>query len=113
MQHYTGTPDIDILPRRLMNRKKAEDLCAIAREMEQVEEVHTKNIPFKGGGYLVGRLILILKPGADHEAVVRDLRPVLDQLMPYGYDIRFGRFVKPKPTVKDYLLGRQPPQKKD
>lgn len=113
MQSFTGTPDIDIMPKRLMNRKKAEDLCAIIREMEQVEEVHTKNFPFKGGGYVVGRFILVLKPGTDHEATVRELKPVMEQTMPYGFEIRFGRFVKPKPTVKDYLTGKQKLEKKD
>jgi methyl coenzyme M reductase subunit D len=113
MQTYTGTPDIDILPRRLMGRKKAEDFTIIIKEMDQVEDVFTKNIPFKGGGHIVGRFIVILKPGADPEAFVRELKPVMEQTMPFGYEIRLGRFVKPKPTVKDYLTGKMPPEKKD
>jgi len=110
---FTGTPDIDILPRRLMDRKKAEDLSAIIREMEGVEDVLTKNYLYRGGGHVVGRLIVVLKPGADYEAVVRGLKPVMGQTMPFGYDVRFGRFVKPKPTLKDYLAGKQLPEKKD
>jgi hypothetical protein len=39
MQTFTGTPEIDILPRRLMDRKKAEDFSAIIKEMGQVEDV--------------------------------------------------------------------------
>lgn len=113
MQSFTGTPDIDILPKRLMDRKKADDFTTIIKEIDQVEEVFTKNFPFKGGGHIVGRFILILKPGADPEAVVRELKPVMEQTMPYGYDVHFGRFVKPKPTVKDYLTGKQPAEKKD
>ena len=108
MQSFTGTPDIDILPRRLMDRKKADDFAAIIKEMGQVEDVFTKNIPFRGGGHIVGRFVVILKPGADPEAVVCELKPVMEQTMPYGYDVRFGRFVKPKPTLKDYLTGKQP-----
>jgi len=106
-------PDIDIMPRRLIDPKKAEDLSAIVRELDQVDDVLTKNYTYRGGGHLVGRFVVILKPGADHEAVVRELKPVLDQMMPFGYDIRFGRFVKPKPTLKDYLAGRAGPEKKD
>jgi hypothetical protein len=113
MQTYTGTPDIDIMPKRLMERKKAEDFSAIVREIPQVEEVHTKNFPFRGGGYCVGRFIVILKSGADHEAIVRELKPVMEQIMPFGYEVRFGRFVKPKPTLKDYLTGKEYPRKKD
>jgi methyl coenzyme M reductase subunit D len=110
---FTGTPDIDILPRRLMDRKKAEDFSAIIREMDQVEDVLTKNYPYRGGGHIIGRFIVVLKPGADHESVVRGLKPVMDQIMPFGYDVRFGRFVKPKPTLKDYMTGKKLPEKKD
>jgi methyl coenzyme M reductase subunit D len=110
---FTGTPDIDILPRRLIDRKRAEDLSTIIRDMEEVEEVLTKNYPYRGGGHVVGRLIVVLRPGADHEAVVSRLKPVIEQSMPFGYDIRFGRFVKPKPTLKDYMKGRRTPEKKD
>ncbi len=113
MPTFTGTPDIDILPRRLMDRKKAEDLSAIVREIGEVEEVLTKDYPYRGGDHVVGRLIVVLKPGSDHEAVVDLLKPVLEQVLPFGYDIRFGRFVKPKPTLKDYMTGRQPLEKKD
>lgn len=113
MPTFTGTPDIDILPRRLMDRKKAEDLSAIVREIAEVEEVLTKDYPYRGGDHVVGRLIVVLKPGSDHEAVVDRLKPVLEQVLPFGYDIRFGRFVKPKPTLKDYMTGRQPLEKKD
>jgi methyl coenzyme M reductase subunit D len=110
---FTGTPDIDILPRRLMDRKKAEDFSAIIREMEDVEEVLTKNYPYRGGGHVVGRFIVTLKPGADPEVVVSGLKPVMEQAMPFGYDIRLGRFVKPKPTLKDYWAGKRPQEKKD
>lgn len=113
MPTFTGTPDIDILPRRLIDGKKAEDLATIIREMGEVEEVLTKNYPYRGGGHVVGRLIVVLRPGADHEAVVKELKPVLEQAMSFGYDVRFGRFVKPKPTLKDYMTGRRPIEKKD
>lgn len=113
MPTFSGTPDVDIMPRRLLDRKKAEDLSAIIREAEEVEDVLTKNLPYRGGGHLVGRLIVVLKPGTDPESMVRRLKPVMDQTMPFGYDVRFGRFVKPKPTLKDYITGKAPKEKKD
>jgi methyl coenzyme M reductase subunit D len=103
MPDYSGTPDIDIMPRRLMEQKKSDDFVRIVKEMEEVSDVGVKTHNWRGGGFLAGRFIVLLKEGIDAEAVTAKLKPVMDQMMPYGYDVRYGRFTKPRPTVKDYI----------
>ncbi|MCQ8891931.1 MAG: hypothetical protein NQU41_00950 [Candidatus Methanosuratincola sp.] len=97
--------EIEVMPRRLMSDKKAMDLAAIMRDTEGVEEVLTHGPRFSGGGRLTGRFIIVVKSGFTPEDVIAKLKPVCDQSMPYGYDVRVGQFTKPRPTVKDYLRG--------
>jgi methyl coenzyme M reductase subunit D len=98
-------PEIEILPRRLMSSKKAEDFAALLKDTGMISEVLLQRHNYSGGGYMVGRFILLLSEFSP-EAVIEKIRPLCEQVMPYGYDIRVGRFTKPKPTVKDYLRGR-------
>lgn len=97
--------EIEVMPRRLMGSKKSTDLAAIMRETEGVEEVLTHGPKYSGGGAMTGRFILVLKEGYNPEEIIERIRPVCEQTMPYGYDIRVGQFTKPRPTVKDYLRG--------
>jgi len=97
--------EIEVMPRRLIGDKKAKDLVAIMRDTEGVEEVLTHGPSFSGGGRLTGRFIIVVKAGFTPEEIIEKIRPVCEQTMPYGYDVRVGQFTKPKPTVKDYLRG--------
>lgn len=103
MPDYSGTPDIDIMPRRLMEQKKSDEFVQIIKDMNEVSDVGVKTHNWRGGGYLAGRFIIILKKGTDAETVAAKLKPIMDQMMPYGYDVHYGRFTKPRPTVKDYI----------
>lgn len=95
--------DLLLTPRRLMDPKKADELIAIISEMDMVQTVEKVTQNYRGGGYLVGRLIIVLKEGAVPGEIVKKLKPVMDQMMPYGYDIDAGVHVKPRRTVSDYL----------
>jgi len=86
-----------------MDPKKGEELVAIIKEMKEVANVEIAKMGYSGGGYLVGRFILTLNEGVQSDDVIAKLKPVLDQMMPYGYDTGFGVFIKPRKTVKDYL----------
>jgi methyl coenzyme M reductase subunit D len=105
MPNFSGTPDIEIMPERLMDKKKADDLIVIMKDINHVLDVETRKHKFVGGGFLVGRFIVILKESADVEEVIETLRRICSQTLPLGYNIRVGRFVKPRPTVSDYLRG--------
>ncbi|MEM2128291.1 MAG: methyl-coenzyme M reductase operon protein D [Candidatus Methanomethylicaceae archaeon] len=98
-------PEIEILPRRLMPSKKAEDFAALLKYTGMVSEVLFQRHNYSGGGYMVGRFILLISENSP-ETVIGKIKPLCEQVMPYGYDIRVGRFTKPRPTVKDYLAGR-------
>ena len=100
---YRAGNDLYIMPKRLMDAKKGQELVAIIKEMKEVLNVEIAKMSYSGGGYLVGRFILTLKDGANSESIMAQLKPVLDQMMPYGYDWDRGVFIKPKKTVKDYL----------
>jgi methyl coenzyme M reductase subunit D len=95
--------DIEIIPRRLMDAKKADELVAIIKEIPQVETVEKVTHNYRGGGFLVGRFIVIISENAVPEVIIEKMEPVLNQMMPYGYDTAVGVFVKPWKTVKDYI----------
>jgi methyl coenzyme M reductase subunit D len=105
MPTFTGKPDIEIMPERLMEKKKADELIAIIKGINYVSDVDTRKHKFVGGGYLVGRFVVILSEEAEVEEVIEKLRSICDKTMPHGYYVRVGRFVKPRPTVSDYLRG--------
>lgn len=98
-------PEIEIMPKRLMPSAKAEDFAQLLKETGMISEVLFKKHKYSGGGYLVGRFILIISFPSPEE-VIEKIRPLCEQVMPYGYYVRVGRFTKPRPTVKDYIEGR-------
>lgn len=97
-------PEIEIMPRKLMSRNKAEDLIHLIKDTGLVKEVLIQKHRYSDGSYLVGRFILIINVNSPEE-VINKIKPICDQMMPYGYDIRIGRFVKLRPTVSDYIRG--------
>ncbi|MGQ9759782.1 MAG: methyl-coenzyme M reductase operon protein D [Candidatus Methanomethylicaceae archaeon] len=100
-----GKPEIEIMPKRLMASIKAEDFAELLKDTGMISEVLFQRHEYSGGGYVVGRFILITS-ALSPEDVIEKIRPLCDQVMPYGYYIRVGRFTKPRPTVKDYIKGR-------
>jgi len=107
----TSKQDINIIPRRLMDSKKAEELVALIKGTDGVAEVEIVKKNYRGGGFLAGRFIIVLSEGIAPEDMTEKLRPVFAQMMPFGYDVNLGVFIKPRATVKDYI--REAGKKKD
>jgi methyl coenzyme M reductase subunit D len=105
MSDFSRTPEIEIMPQRLMEKNKADDVVVMIKNINQILDVETRKHKFVGGGFLVGRFILVLKEGVNVEEVIVAVRHICDQKLSYGYNIRVGRFIKPRPTVSDYIRG--------
>lgn len=96
--------EIEIMPRRLMSMDKAEDFINLIKSTGLISEVLLHRHRYYDGRYLVGRFVLLIDRTAPEE-VIEKITPICEQMMPYGFDIRIGKFTKPRPTVSDYIRG--------
>ncbi len=99
-------PEIEVMPRRLMSAKRGEPLLSALNGDDRIVEVLTHGPKYHDGKHVIGRFIIRLIPDSAPGEVIEALKPIFESAMPHGYDVRIGRFTKPKPTVKDYLSGR-------
>lgn len=95
--------EIELMPRRLMSMNRADELISMLKATGLVNEVLVQKHKYYDGKYLVGRFILLIN-GPPNE-VISKITPICEKMMPYGYDIRVGKFIKPRPTVSDYIRG--------
>jgi methyl-coenzyme M reductase subunit D len=103
--NYEIPPEIEIMPRRLMPKSKAEEFVNLIKNTGLVKEVLIYKQKYSDGkSYLANRFILIININSPEE-VIEKIKPICNQMMPYGYDIRIGRFIKLRPTVSDYIRG--------
>jgi len=98
--------EIDLMPRRLMNFKQGEPLVRALDADDRVAEVLIHGPKYHDGKQVIGRFIIRLTPGTAPDEVLEAFKTMFESTMPFGYDVRIGRFTKPKPTVKDYLSGK-------
>lgn len=96
--------EIEIMPRRLMSMDKAEEFVNLIKSTGLINEVLLYKHKYYDGRYLVGRFILLINRVTPEE-VIEKITPICEQMMPYGFDIRIGKFTKPRPTVSDYIRG--------
>lgn len=107
--------EIELFPNRILGAKTAEKLLNKIFEIEGVEGVLIQGprvksdlrekIVVKGEerelSVAVSRLILRSK---DVDRVLEKLKEVCENLLPFGYSIRIGKFTKDYPTLHDYKL---------
>ncbi|WP_456472001.1 methyl-coenzyme M reductase operon protein D [Methanocaldococcus sp.] len=48
---------------------------------------------------MAGRFIITLSDDSE----IEEIKKICEEMFPFGYDIRVGKFLKDKPTVTDYL----------
>lgn len=107
--------DIEIFPNRILGAKTAERLFEKLSGIEGIEGLiiqgprvksdAREKITFKGKemelSVAVSRIILRSK---NADKVAEKLREICDDLLPFGYSIRIGKFTKDYPTLHDYKL---------
>lgn len=98
--------EIEIMPRRLMNAKNGEAFISALSDDKRIIEVLVHGPKYHDGRQAIGRFIIRISPDSEADKILDSLKPTLESAMPYGFDVRIGRFTKNKPTVKDYLSGR-------
>lgn len=95
--------EIEVMPRRLMSMDKAREFVELVKSTGSIIEVLLHKHKYYDGRYLVGRFILLID--GSPEEIIEKITPICKQMMPYGFDIRVGKFTKPRPTVSDYIRG--------
>ncbi len=101
-------PEIDVMPRRLIDKKKADNVIGVLSSLDCVSDVLIVSHNYSGGtGYAVGRFIIRIKTSERVDEAAKRISEVCRDLFPHGYDIRIGRFTKTRPTLKDYLSGKE------
>ncbi|MCS7097956.1 MAG: methyl-coenzyme M reductase operon protein D [Candidatus Methanomethyliaceae archaeon] len=93
--------EIELMPRRLMSMDRADELVNMLKATGLISEVLLQKHKYYDGKYLVGRFILLINNPPNE--VISKIAPICEKMMPYGYDIRVGKFTKPRPTVSDYI----------
>lgn len=75
--------------------------CVCAKAEKQVENkifVQNKEIEIQ---IIAGRIILEV-PSQETESVIKKIKIISDQLLPFGYSIRVGKFLKRNISLADY-----------
>lgn len=107
--------EIEILPNRLLGAKTAEKLFSNILDIGGVEGIliqgprvksdAREKITVKGKEFelsvAISRIILQAK---DADKILEELKKICENLMPFGYSIRIGKFTKDYPTLHDYKV---------
>ena len=101
-------PEIEILPKRLMPENKAEDVIQLIKGVEGVSDVLVQTRNYRDGSLVVGRFIVRVINKGKVDEVLNKLKPLFEQTMSFGYDVRIGRFTKTRPSLKDLVSGKTP-----
>ncbi|MGY0288718.1 MAG: methyl-coenzyme M reductase operon protein D [Thermoproteota archaeon] len=115
MQASPSISDVEIFPNRLLSAKTAEKLLNAIEELEDVQEIvvhgpslgrerreiislHGKEVELR---VAVGRIIMRTN---NPNSLVEKVREICDELLPFGYSIRVGKFLKDRPTIHDSIM---------
>lgn len=108
--------DIEIFPNRILSTATSEKLLNAIMELDHIEqvvvqgpsvsrkvreqmEVCGRRVELK---VAVGRIIV--RATKDPEILMEKLKKICDELLPFGYSIRRGKFLREEPTIHDYIV---------
>lgn len=97
-------PEIQIFPMRLLSEKTARPLIDEISGLECVSKVDYKGFNSKDGlDFRVGWIWVEFN--IDDEKVIEEVSDICTKYLPFGYDLKKGRFTKYRATTSDYLRG--------
>lgn len=110
--------DIEIFPHRLLNVDTAERLLNNLDGIEGIKRmlIHGPRLPPAKKGHPDRRTMVIngeevniqVKPGRilleiESEEVIDDIKDICEEILPFGYNIHIGHFIRKQKTVTDQL----------
>lgn len=110
--------DIEIFPHRLLNVDTAERLLNDLDSIDGIKRmlIHGPRLPPVREGHPDRRTMVIngeeisiqVKPGRilleiESEEVIDDIRDACEEVLPFGYNIHMGHFIRKQKTVTDQL----------
>jgi len=110
--------DIEIFPHRLLNVDTAERLLNDLDSIDGIKRmlIHGPRLPPVREGHPDRRKMVIngeeisvqVKPGRilleiESEEVIDDIRDACEEVLPFGYNIHMGHFIRKQKTVTDQL----------
>lgn len=97
-------PEIQIFPMRLLSEKTALPLIDRINNIESVTKVEYKGFNSQDReDFRIGWIWVELS--SEDEAAVEAIKGICTEHLPFGYDIKIGRFTKYRATTSDYLRG--------
>ncbi|RLF08872.1 MAG: hypothetical protein DRJ62_07750 [Thermoprotei archaeon] len=97
---------IEVFPYRILSERTTNKLVEKISSIEGVAQAIPQVLRYEDGETVTKRLIVALDGTVPVERVMRKIDQVCKRLLPFGYMLRTGVFIKPKPTVSDYLRGQ-------
>ncbi|RLF08181.1 MAG: hypothetical protein DRJ60_00985 [Thermoprotei archaeon] len=94
---------IEVFPYRILSEKTTEKLLKKISKIEGVLQAIPQVLRYEDGETVTKRIIVALDGTAPIEKVLKKIDEVCKDLLPFGYMLRTGVFIKPRPTVSDYL----------
>ena len=94
---------IEVFPYRILSEKTTEKLIKKISSIEGVLEAIPQVLRYEDGETVTKRVIVALDGTVPIDKVLKKVDEVCKKLIPFGYMLRTGVFIKPRPTVSDYL----------
>ncbi|MDH5815501.1 MAG: methyl-coenzyme M reductase operon protein D [Candidatus Nezhaarchaeota archaeon] len=98
---------IEVFPYRVLSERTTKKLLRRISKIKGVLEAIPHVLRYEDGETVTKRIIVALNGTSPIEEVFKKIDDVCKELLPFGYMIRSGVFIKPRPTVSDYLRGTQ------
>ncbi|MHC1599082.1 MAG: methyl-coenzyme M reductase operon protein D [Candidatus Methanofastidiosia archaeon] len=97
-------PEVQIFPLRLLSEERAKNLLDTLSKVDGVTKMEYKGFNSKDKeDFRVGWIWIEME--SDEESIIDGIKEICNEILPFGYDIKTGRFTKYKATTADYLRG--------
>lgn len=94
---------IEVFPYRVLSERTTKKLLTRIRRIEGVLDAIPQVLKYDDGETITKRIIVALDGSSPIDAVFKKIDEICKELLPFGYMLRTGVFIKPRPTVSDYL----------
>lgn len=97
---------IEVFPYRVLSEGTTKKLLRRISKIEGVLDAIPQVLKYEDGETITKRIIVALNGTSPIEVVFKKIDDICKELLPFGYMLRSGVFIKPRPTVSDYLRGQ-------
>lgn len=94
---------IEVFPYRMLSEGTTKKLMRRISKIEGVLDSIPQVLRYEDGETVTKRIIVVLNGTSPIGEVFKKIDDICKELLPFGYMIRSGVFIKPRPTVSDHL----------